>query len=158
MSTTVILVPIIIANWPAITAAVAAAAAGMGLSIHEQAKEEARETAALEERTEQVEVELAKAQSLAKTMAGGREIVATKDGVELRVKSDAGGKCVVCASGRGKSKAKLEEMANEFAGRITQVYMYNKVMTELKAKGFKLAGEEVMKDKSIRINVRNEVD
>jgi ABC-type transporter MlaC component len=85
-----------------------------------------------------------------------KEIVASKGSVELRVRRDDRGRCVVCATGKGKSKAELTEMAEAFANKVTQVYTYNKIMTELHAKGMKIANEEVLPDQSIRINVRNE--
>jgi hypothetical protein len=37
---------------------------------------------------------------------------------------------------------------------MTQCFVYNKVMTEMKAKGFQVVNEEIMGDESVRIHVR----
>jgi hypothetical protein len=159
MGAVIILAPVVVASWPAIAAAVTAAAAGLGLTAAAQGvKESLHENAKVEEKDLAVEVDLSKNQTLSQNMAAGKEMVVTKDGVKIKVKSDARGRCVVSATGRGKTKTELEGMASEFAGKITQAYVYNKVMNELRGKGFKVANEEVMTDQSIRINVRNEVE
>jgi hypothetical protein len=159
MSTSIILVPIVIASWPAITAAVAAAAAGLGITaLQKEGEVQEYLTEADKNQLRTVEVELAKSTTALASMSRAQEIVVTKGDIELRVKSSETGRCHVCASGRGKSKAQLEQAAEEFAGRITQAYVYNKVMNEIRAKGLKVANEEVMKDQSIRISVRNEVE
>lgn len=156
MSTVLILTPVIISSWPAITAAVAGAAAALGLVVKESAKE------ALAEQNvnvaESVEVELSESEVLAQQLASGKEIVLTKGLVELRVRRDERGRCVVCASGVGHSKVELKQMAEEFTKKMTQCFVYNKVTSELKNKGFQVINEEVMEDESVRINVRRWVD
>jgi len=156
MSTVLILTPVIISSWPAITAAVAGAAAALGLVVKESAKE------ALSEQNvnvaESVEVELSESEVLAQQLASGKEIVLTKGLVELRVRRDERGRCVVCASGVGYSKAELKQMAEEFTKKMTQCFVYNRVTSELKNKGFQVINEEVMDDESVRINVRRWVD
>jgi hypothetical protein len=158
MSTIIILTPIVIAGWPSIVAATVGAAAALGLSVGKMAHEETTE--ALTETQKQgittAEVELDESRVVAQSMGSQKEIVVSKGDVELRVKRDTRGRCVVSATGKGKSKAELVEIAESFAGKVTQVYTYNKVMGELHAKGMKIANEEVTADQSIRINVRNE--
>jgi len=160
MSTIIVLTPIIIGGWPSIAAAVGGAAAALGLSVGQMGYEEAKDVLKEEEkeRMTSVEVQVADSRVVAKGMGAQKEIVATRAGVELRIRRDETGKCVVCASGRDKGKAELTEMAEAFAAKVTQVYVYNKIMNELHARGMKVANEEVMKDKSIRINVSNEVE
>jgi hypothetical protein len=157
MSTIFILTPIIIAGWPSIVAAAAGAAAALGLSVGQMGYEETKEllTEAQKQGMTTAEVEIAESRVLAKGI-GSQQIVVRKGNVELRVTRDARGRCMVCATGKGKSKAELTEMAETFANKVTQVYTYNKIMNELHAKGMKIANEEVMPDQSIRINVRNE--
>ncbi len=156
MSTVLILTPVIIGSWPTITAAVVGAAAALGLAVKESVQESMVENAAAVE--QEVEVELSESQVLAQSMATGKEIVLMRDNLEIRVSRDARGRCVVCAKGKGYSKAELKEKAEEFTQKLTQCYTYNRVMTELKSKSFQVVNEEVMDDESVRINVRRWVD
>lgn len=156
MSTVLILTPVIIASWPAITAAVAGAAAALGLAVTHSVKESVEQANAEVEQS--VEVELAQSQVLAQSIATGKEIVVTKDNVELRVSRDQRGRCVVCAKGLGYSKAELKQMAEEFTQKLTQCFTYNRVVSELKNKNFQIVNEEVTEDESVRINVRRWVD
>ena len=156
MSTVLILTPVIIASWPAITAAVAGAAAALGMAVTHSVKESVEQANAEVEQS--VKVELAQSQVLAQSMATGKEIVLTKDNVELRVSRDQRGRCVVCAKGLGYSKAELKQMAEEFTQKLTQCFTYNRVVSELKNKNFQIVNEEVTEDESVRINVRRWVD
>ena len=156
MSTVVILTPIIISSWPAITAAVAGAAAGLGLMVKETVKEAVEETEVNVEQS--VEVELADSEVLAENLATGKEIVLTKADLEIRVGRDERGRCTVCASGKGKSKVELKQIADDFAQKMTQCFVYNRVMSEVKSRNFQVVNEEVMDDESVRIHVRRWVD
>jgi hypothetical protein len=154
MSTVLILAPIIVANWPAISVAVLGAASAMGFVATKSCQEMLTE----EKNVEKAEIELDKSSIAAQGLASSQEIVLVKDGVELRVKRDNRGRCVVCAKGVGYSKSQLKNIAEEFSGKLTQIFVYNQVMTELRVKGFTVANEEIMKDASIRINVRHQVE
>jgi ABC-type transporter MlaC component len=156
MSAILILTPVIIASWPAITAAVAGAASAMGLVIHESVKEAVKTS---QESVEQsVEVELSESEILRESMTTDQEIVLQKGTIELRVKRDERGRCSVCAKGVGHSKAELKQIATEFTQKLTQCFIYDKVMRELKNKQFQVVNEEVMEDESIRIHVRRWAD
>ncbi|HIJ67496.1 MAG TPA: hypothetical protein HPP87_06180 [Planctomycetes bacterium] len=156
MSAVVILTPVVISSWPAITAAVAGAAAGLGMVVKETVKEAVE---AAEVNVEQsVEVELADSEVLAESLATGKEIVVTKADMEIRVGRDERGRCTVCASGKGKSKVELKQIAEDFAQKMTQCFVYNRVMSEVKSRNFQVVNEEVMDDESVRIHVRRWVD
>ena len=159
MSTVIVLTPVVISSWPAITAAVAGAATAMGLVVKESVKQAVQESVGNVASVEQqVEVELAESEVLAQNIATDKEIVLTKGDVQLRVQRDARGRCTVCAKGKGHSKAELKQMAEEFTNKMTQCFVYNRVASELKNKGFQVVNEEVMEDEAIRINVRRWVD
>jgi len=49
-------------------------------------------------------------------------------------------------------------MAQQFTEKLTQCFIYDKVVKELKTKSFQVVNEEVMEDESIRIHVRRWVD
>lgn len=158
MSTVVILTPVIISSWPAITAAVAGAATALGLAMKKSVEEQVKVSEQQADVEQQVEVALAESEVLAQSMATDKEIVLTKGDVELRVRRDERGRCSVCAKGKGHSKAELQQMAEQFTQKMTQCFVYNRVATELKNKGFQTVNEEVMEDEAIRIHVRRWVD
>ena len=157
MSTVLILTPVIISSWPAISAAVAGAATALGFVMH-QTVQEVMAGVQTEEGVQNVEVELAESEVLAQSLATNQQIVLTKGDIKIVVERDARGRCKVCASGKGHSKVELKQVAEEFTQKLTQCFVYNKVMKELKGKKFQIVNEEVTQDQSIRINVRRWVD
>jgi len=155
MSVVLVLTPVVIGGWPVITAAVAGAAAAMGLAVSRSAKDYVE--AAVEDQVaaeNQVEVELAESEVLAESMVENEEIVLTKGNVELRVRRDENGRCTVCAEGLGHTKAELKALAEEVGQRMAQCVGYNRGMSEVKARGFNVVNEEQMQDDSVRIHVR----
>ncbi len=156
MSAILILTPVIIGSWPAITAAVAGAASAMGLIVSESVKEAVKQSQSTTEQS--VVVELADSEVLAESMATDQQIVLTKGTIQLCVKRDERGRCSVCAKGTGHSEAELKQIAEEFTQKLTQCFVYDKVMRELKNKNFQVVNEEVAEDESIRIHVRRWMD
>ena len=130
----------------------------MGLMLKETVKESTKELQTETETERNVEVELSESEILAESIATDQEIVLTKGTVELRVKRDERGRCSVCAKGVGHSQAELKQIAEEFTQKLTQCFVYDKVMRELKTKEFQVVNEEVMEDESIRIHVRRWMD
>jgi len=157
MSTVLILAPVIISNWPAIAVAAAGAASALGFTVKQTVQEAVKQGQPTE--TEQnVELELAESEVLTQGLATDQKMVLNKGSMQLVVERDARGRCKVCASGRGHSKAELKQAAEEFTQKLTQCFIYDKVMKQLKSKSFQVVNEEVMKDDSIRIHVRRWVD
>ena len=157
MSTVLVLTPVVIASWPAITAAVAGAAAALGF-VTKHAVEEMVQQSQQVEAKQEVEVELHQSEVVAGQIKVGQEIVLSKGNVEIRVRRDERGRCVVCAAGKGLTKAELRQIAEQFAQRVTQCFVYDKVMRELKAKNFNVVNEEVTANQDIRIHVRRFVE
>ena len=156
MSTIIILSPVIIGAWPVITAAVTAAAAGLGLNIAEQVHESNKVEV---EGAVEVEVDIANSEVVTESVAAGKELVLTsQEGITLRVTRDERGQCKVCAYGKGFSKVELKAYAEQFMQKLIQCYAYNRTVTELKNKDFQMVNEEVSEDGTIRIHVRRWVD
>jgi hypothetical protein len=57
--------------------------------------------------------------------------------------------------GHGCSKAELKRLGEELIGRVTQQYVYHKVVTELKQRNMAIVNEEVTADRTVKIRVRN---
>ena len=157
MSTVLILAPVIIANWPAIMVAVAGAASALGFTVTKTAQEQ-KQQVEVEQGVQSVEVEVADSEVLAQSLATDQQIVLTKGSIKICVKRDERGRCSVCATGKGHSKVELKQIAQEFTQKLTQCFVYDRVMRELKNKSFNIVNEEVMEDESIRIHVRRWVD
>jgi hypothetical protein len=151
MSAVIVLTPVVIASWPAITAAVGGVAAALGyaLSTDGAGLDRTRERALASE-----EVTIEDAEAVAAGMQDCEPIVLERDGVRIEVRRDARGRCSVCASGRGHSKRQLRAMAEEVSGRIVQQYVYHKLLTELKEHEFELLAQERLADDSVRLQVR----
>ena len=154
MSTVLVLAPVVIGSWPAISAAAAGAAAALGLALKNEIKDQAKDQ---QEERQSAEISLAESE-ITQDLHSGQEMVFTKEDCEIRIRRDERGRCVVCASGTGQSKQELRQIAEEFSEKLLQCFVYNKVMTELKNKKFNVVNEEVMDDQSIRINVRKWMD
>lgn len=154
MSAVVVLTPIItpaiLAAWPVVTAAAVSAAAALGLSVKQTVKETVSNQV---NESEKVEIEVTNGETL-QNIATEDEIVLTKGTVELRVKRDARGRCTVCATGKGHTKSELKALAEQFSQRMTQCFVYNRVMSELKTRGFNVVNEEKMQNDTLRIHVR----
>jgi len=153
MSTVIVLTPVIIASWPTITAAVAAAAVGLGLTVKEEICSE--QESQIEN---QAEIELENSEVLAKGMAVDKEMVLTRGEITIRVRRDQRGQCRICAEGKGHTKAELKQIAEEFAQKLTQCYAYHQTVSELKKKQFQMVNEELSEDGSIRLHVPRWVD
>ena len=156
MSVVLVLTPVVIGGWPTITAAVAGAAAAMGLAVSRSIKEQVKVQAQnqLQAEHHEVEVEVADSEALAENLVTDEEIVLTKGMVELRIRRDERGRVIVHASGLGHTDAELKVIAEEFAKRMTQCFIYNRVMSEVKSRGFNVVNEERMQDETVRIHLR----
>lgn len=157
MGAVLILTPVIIASWPAITAAVAGAVASMGLVAGESVKEIAK-SQNNEPQEKNVEIDLSENETMNENLATDKELVFTKDAVEYHIKRNERGQCSVCVRGKGHSEIELKQMAEEFTQKMTQCFIYDKVVRELKNKDFQVINEEVSEDQSIRIHVRRWVE
>jgi hypothetical protein len=154
MGIVLILAPVVVGSWPLVSAAVVAAAAGLGLTVGQEVKE-----AVGQEQNEKVptyEMELDNSKIGMENLASGKEIILTKENVTLRVSRDNRGQLKVHASGLGHNEAELKMIAEEFVRKVNQCFIYNRTVTELKSKKFQMIHEDVTSDGSIRIHVRRD--
>lgn len=156
MGAVLILAPVIVSSWPAIAAAAVGAASALGLAVGHAARAAVHEEA--EEAEQNVEIDMANSEVLAEQLSTDQTMILTKGSVKITVGRDARGRCKVCASGTGHTKEELEQMAKQFTEKLTQCFIYDKVVKELKSKSFQVVNEEVTEDESIRIHVRRWVD
>lgn len=152
MSTVVVLTPIIIANWPVIAAAVTAAVGTMGFATAKHGEEELKQGVATKTR---VEIEVEDSEILQDAAGIGQEIVVEREGIRAVFTRDARGTMRVCMEGTGCSKTELRRIGQELVDRVTQQYVYHRVVSELKERDMTIVDEEVTEDRTVKIRVRN---
>lgn len=150
MGAVLVLTPLVIANWTALSVAVASAAAAMGFAVG-GVSEETRHRA---DREKTVETEIENSEVIAEEMQRGMRIAMDKDGVHIEFGQDERGACTVCVTGTRKSERELRQIGEEVAGRVVQQFAYHKLMTELKRRNYSIIEEQVMQDQSIQVRVR----
>ena len=151
MSTVMVITPILIANWPAITAAVTAAVGAMGFASLQDA--ESQMAAGVSTNREEIEVE--DSEILQGTAGMNESIVVMRDGIRATFSRDARGALRLCLEGGGLSKSELRKLGDELIGRVTQQYAYHRIVTELKQRNMTIVDEQVTADQTVKIRVRN---
>ena len=151
MSTVLVVTPLVIANWPLISAAVMGAIGTMGFVAVGEASAEQGESYGLT----RTEIEVEDSEVLEAAGGTGEQIVVERDGVRAIFARDPNGALRVCMEGSGVSKAQLKQIGEELIGRVTQQYVYHRVVSELGARNMAIVGEEVSADRTVKIRVRN---
>ena len=152
MSAVIVLTPIIITSWPAITAAITAAVgtAGFAIARHGESVEKVQTSTTAKE-----EIEVEDSEILEAAAGTDRELVVERDGLRAVFRRDARGALRVCMEGNGYSKAQMRQIGQDLIDRVTQQYVYHRVVTELKNRKMNIVDEEVTEDRTVKIRVRN---
>jgi len=160
MSCVVVVTPLVIAGWPMITAAVTAAVASMGFSVAQSAaaKTSAATSVAAKPRVDtraKVEIEVEESEILADAIANQKIVVQRGDGVRAVFTRDQRGALRLCMEGEAVSKDELRRIGQELIDRVTQQFVYHRVVTELKQRNMTIVDESVSADRTVKIRVRN---
>lgn len=154
MSTVMIVAPVVIANWSVISAAVGAAMTAAGFTaVAGTAARVAQDAAGATLVREEIDVP--DSEVLEGTAGTGERIVAERDGIRAIFSRDARGALKVCVEGHGVSKDDLRRVGEELVGRVTQQYVYHRLMSELAARNVSVIDEEVTADEAVKIRVRS---
>jgi len=157
MSCVVVISPLVIAGWPVITAAVTGAIASMGFNIAQSAAASTNPNISLSGRsneTTRVDLELEESEILQDSVSNER-IVVEREGMRAIFTRDERGALKLCMEGEGHSKADLKRVGEELINRVTQQYVYHRVVTELKQRNMTIVDEQVSADRTVKIRVRN---
>ncbi len=154
MSAVIILTPVVIAAWPAISAAVIGAVGAMGYAAASSTTASAKDAMKVSV-DKSVDIEVKNSEILKDNLAREEQMVFTKDDVTVTFKRDIRGKLNVCVKGENRSRAELERIGKEIADKVTQQYIYNRVVSELQNSEFSIIDQEVSGNGSIKIHVRN---
>ena len=68
---------------------------------------------------------------------------------------DARGALKLCLEGSHLTKDQLRELGETLIGRVTQQYVYHRVISELKEREMAIVEERVAEDQTIKIRVRH---
>ncbi|MFO1511733.1 MAG: DUF1257 domain-containing protein [Verrucomicrobiota bacterium] len=154
MSCVCILTPVVVAAWPTFSAAVVAAATSLGYQVLSEASKHGH-TAAAPDRSGKISLEISQSELVTSHLARDQRLAVTRDGVTVTFSRDARGKASLCVTGNGQSDDTLRALGEELSGRVVQQYVYQKLMDEMRTRGFNVVEEEVNADRSIRLKVRH---
>lgn len=155
MSCVCILTPVVIAAWPAFSAAVAAAATSLGYSIVEEGVRQSQLNQVSEVGERQVSLEIAQSEIVTGQLGRDQRIKVTRGGVTVTFSRDARGRAAICVTGPGYSDEELRAMGEELSQRVVQKYVYQRLTDEMKARQFVVVEEEVDENQAIRMKVRH---
>lgn len=152
MSAVCILTPVVIATWPALGAAVTAAASSMGFEMVSPLA--SRDIARSTSKATSVRLEVDRSEIVTGQLERDQSIAVTRDGVTIRFSRDARGKASLCVTGAGHPEGELRSLGNALSHAVVQQYVYQKLTDEMRSRGFNIVEEEVGEDRSIRLRVR----
>ena len=104
MSTVLVVTPILISSWPAISAAVAAAIGTMGFSVIQEAASQVESGT----RANREEIEVEDSEVLQDAVGTDENIVVQRGGITATFSRDARGSLKICMEGAGVSMQRLE--------------------------------------------------
>jgi hypothetical protein len=151
MSVVCILTPVVIAAWPAFSAAVAAAATSLGYTVLESMETARGPTA----NTPKVLLEIANSEVVTGTLGRDQRIAVHRDGVTVTFSRDERGRASLCVTGAGRTDAQLRALGEELSRAVVQSYVYQRIKDEMRRREFVVVEEETSDDRTIRLKVRH---
>jgi hypothetical protein len=153
MSAVCILAPVVVAAWPAFSAAVVAAASSLGYEIVSVASQPGRGQE--QDKPAEVQLEIEQSQLVTDQLARDQRISVSRDGVTIVFSRDARGKAALCVTGAGHTHDQLRALGEELSQRVVQQYVYQRLMDEIRTRQFMVVEEEVDANHAIRLKVRH---
>ncbi len=155
MSCVCILTPVVIAAWPAFSAAVAAAATSLGYTIVKETVSQLQtgEGGAVGEH--KVNLEIEQSELVTNQLGRDQHIKVTRGNVTVIFSRDARGKASICVTGPGHTDEELRAIGEELSRRVVQKYVHQRLLDEIRARQFVIVEEEVDEHQAIRLKVRH---
>jgi len=154
MSCVCILTPLVIAAWPAFSAAVAAAATSLGYAIVEEGLNQQQERS-IGTTGRGVQLEIEQSEIVTNQLGRDQRIRVMRGGVTVTFSRDGRGKASICVTGPGHSDEELRAIGEELSQRVVQKYVHRRLLDEMQARGFNVVEEEVDDNNAIRLKVRH---
>ena len=155
MSAVCILTPVVIAAWPAFSAAVAAAATSLGYTIVEEGIKQSQTSKTVDTGEREVTLEIEQSEIVTNQLGRDQCIKVTRGGVTVTFSRDARGKASICVTGPGHSDEELRAIGEELSQRVVQKYIHQRLLEEIRARQFVIVEEEVDENNAIRLKVRH---
>jgi hypothetical protein len=102
-----------------------------------------------------VQLEIERSEVVTSQLGRDQRMVVTREGVTVTFSRDARGKASLCVTGSGQNEETLRALGEELSQAVVQQYVYQKLMSEMRSRGFNVVEEEVAEDRSIRLKVRH---
>jgi formylmethanofuran dehydrogenase subunit E len=154
MSAVCVLTPIVIAAWPAFSAAVVAAATSLGYQVGAAATQKLDVTVE-EDKPRRVQLEIEQSELVMDQLGRDQHISVTREGVTVTFSRDTRGRASLCVTGTGQTAEELRALGKELGKRVVQQYVYQRLMDEIRARQFVVVEEEVDETHAIRLKARH---
>lgn len=153
MGAVCVLAPVVVAAWPAFSSAVVAAAGALGYQIASEAIEAPPIHG--QEHHGSVQLEIERSEVVTNSLGRDQRISVTREGVTVTFSRDARGKASLCVTGTGHTNDELRAFGEELSQCVVQQYVYQKLMDEMRSRGFVVVEEEQNEDRSIHMRIRH---
>lgn len=153
MSVVCILAPVVVAGWPAFSAAVVAAATALGYSVLDE-RSSAKVVAEAIRSGKRIELEVANSELVTGTLGRDQRITVHRAGVTVLFSRDARGRASLCVFG-DLPDSRLRAAGEELSRAVVQTYVHQRLKDEMQAREFVVVEEERETDGSIRMRVRH---
>lgn len=150
MSAVCILTPVVIAAWPAFSAAVSAAAVTLGYQV----VSEVQNVETVEVR-QQVQLEIAQSEIVTGTLGRDQRLQLVRGNITVTFSRDSRGRASICVTGEGHTDTELQALGEELSQRVVQQYVYQRLMDEMRSRGYNVVDEQVDENQAIRLKVRH---
>ncbi|HAO80937.1 MAG TPA: hypothetical protein DCQ92_18610 [Verrucomicrobia subdivision 3 bacterium] len=154
MSAVCILTPVVIMAWPAFSAAVVAAASSLGYQVASEINSQLPGEAVRKD-SGAVQLEIERSEVVTNQLGRDQRIAVSREGVTVTFSRDVRGNASLCVTGNGQSNEELRALGEGLSQAVVQQYVYQKLMGEMRSRGFNVVEEEVNEDRSIRLKVRH---
>lgn len=154
MSAVCILAPVVIAAWPAFSAAVVAAATSLGYAVAEDTVKRMSESTTSTEATTRVNLEIPNSEVVTGQLGRDQRLTVSRDGVTVTFSRDERGRAGLCVTGENHTEAELQACGQELSQRVVQQYVYQRLMQEMQSRQFTVVEEETDLNQFIRLKVR----
>ena len=155
MSCVCILTPVVIAAWPAFSAAVSAAAVSLGYTVVDEGIRQSQASEVGVTSAGKVTLEIEQSEIVTNQLGRDQNLKVMRGGVTVMFSRDARGKASICVTGPGHSDEELHAIGEELSQRVVQKYVHRRLLDEIQARGFNLVEEEVDENQAIHLKVRH---
>jgi hypothetical protein len=142
---------VVIAAWPAFSAAVVAAATSLGYQVVAEGTQEKVK----QQQKREIQLDIANSELVMNQLTRDQRISVSREGVTVTFARDERGRASLCVTGSGHADAALRAMGEELSQRVVQKYVYQRLMDEMRARQFVVVEEEVDESQAIRLKVRH---